>query len=264
MSTNFLFSLPSELRNNIYEHLLVLQEPIECLTHPWLGQSQLGALTPGLLLVNKAVHREASSLLYAQNRFNLAVPDSELVTAFLDQVGCNNAKHIRHIYLNFPEFGSLDRHDVTIQDGSLRILAKIQRECTNLSTLTTSLNSTNNTELELDELDSPNIAAEALALVDAQFRAILSLQEIIVEVYEEGPSACIRREMESHGWTISVKEQVEELCSNRSFSDIEEMIMAMITIVMIMMITTLTMIVTFGEGRETECWSSVFLHIITV
>lgn len=65
-------------------------------------------------------------------------------------------------------------------------------------------------EVKLDALDHPKIIAEALALVDARFRAFSSLQEIIVEVYEDGLSDHIRREMKNHGWTISATEYVEE------------------------------------------------------
>jgi hypothetical protein len=204
MSANFL-SLPSELRNKIYEQLLVLQEPIACSTHPWRWYSPR-ALHPELLLANKTIHREASSLLYAQNRFNFTICTSEHVASFLDQIGRNNASHIRHIRIDFPVFRYLDQHDVALEDDSVRILAKIQSDCTNLSTLITSLGSTNVMELKLDALDHLKIVAEALALVDASFRAISSLQGIIVEVYEDGPSNHIRRKMESHGWIINVTE----------------------------------------------------------
>ena len=44
--------------------------------------------------------------------------------------------------------------------------------------------------LELDALDTTHIVADALALVDTHFKAITSLQEIIVEVYEDGPKCC--------------------------------------------------------------------------
>ena len=77
-------------------------------------------------------------------------------------------------------------------------------------------------ELELDALDHPKIVAEAMALVNTRFRAISTLQEILVEVYEDGPNDHIRREMKSHGWTISGKEHVEESCSDRSFGDFED------------------------------------------
>ena len=59
--------------------------------------------------------------------------------------------------------------------------------------LTTSLYSTNAMELKLDALDNPKIVTEALQLVNTRFRAISSLQEIIVKVYKEGPRGYIRR-----------------------------------------------------------------------
>ena len=57
--------------------------------------------------------------------------------------------------------------------------------------LTTSLYSTNAIELKLDALDNPKIVTEALKLVDTRFKAISSLQEIIVRVYKDGPSGYI-------------------------------------------------------------------------
>ncbi|KFZ16344.1 hypothetical protein V502_05150 [Pseudogymnoascus sp. VKM F-4520 (FW-2644)] len=73
-----------------------------------------------------------------------------------------------------------------------------------------SRHSTNIMEHRPDELENPKIVAEALTLVNARFRAISSLQDIIVEVYEDAPSDYIRRQVESHGWTISAAEYVEE------------------------------------------------------
>lgn len=221
MPTNFL-SLPSELRNNIYEQLLVLQEPIACPTQPWSRQPQLQALTPGLLRTNKTVQLEASSIFYAQNRFDFTECAAEDITSFLGQIGRINANYILYIYIDFPIVHYQDLHDITLEDDSVRILAKIQSDCTKLSTLTTSLYSTNTMEVKLDALDNPKIVVEALALVDTHFRAISSLQEIIVEAYEDGPSDHIRREMQSLGWTISTTEFVEESGFDRSLSDIED------------------------------------------
>ena len=73
-------------------------------------------------------------------------------------------------------------------------------------------------ELSLDTLDNPKVTGEALALVNTHFRAIPSLQEIIVEVYEDGPSDHARRVMKSHGWTIDIVEYAEE-DFQRDFSD---------------------------------------------
>lgn len=161
MSANFL-SLPSELRNNVYEQVLVLREPIACPTQQGLErlQLQLGSLTLGLLRTNKAVRREASSILYAQNRFDFTVCTSEDVTSFLEQIGPNNASYIRHICVDFPKFHHLNPHDIGRED-SVRSLEKIRR-----------------------------------------FKAISSLQEVIIEVNEDGLSDDIRREIENYGWTI--------------------------------------------------------------
>jgi hypothetical protein len=220
MPTNLL-SLPSEIRNNIYEQLLVLQEPVDPF-NPWFRLTNLGALTPGLLLVNKAIHRETSSLLYAQNQFDFTQCTSESVTKFLDQIGRNNANYIRHIYIDFPEFNHLDMNNITLEDDSARILEKIQNDCIKLDTLTTSLRSTNDMELKLDALDHPKIVANAIALINARFRTILCLRDIVVEVYEDGPSKQIRSAMENHGWTIRTRKNPEDIGSCRSFTDSDD------------------------------------------
>jgi len=213
ISTTFL-DLPSELRNRIYEQVLVVQERID----PWVDYNQRQQLTIGLLRANKTVHSEASSVLYAQNCFDFTLYSaSEEVASFLEQIGRENAIYIRHVYINFPTFPYLDPHDVTLMEDSVCVL---QSKSVNLSTLTTSLWSTNAMELKLEALEHPKIVVEALALVNARFRAISS--QTIVEVYKDGPSDHIRNEMKSHGWTIKETEQVEEPGSGRSLGGIEE------------------------------------------
>jgi hypothetical protein len=177
----------------------VVQGPISCLTQPWLRQPQLQTLTPGLLLANKTVHLEASLMLYAQNCFYFTTCFSEDITSFLEQIGRNNARYILSIKIEFPVFHSLELNDITLEDDSVRILTTIQSNCTKLSTLITSLHSSDTMEVTLYVLDSPEIVAEALALVDSHFRAISSLKEIIVELDENGPSDYIRMEMKNHG-----------------------------------------------------------------
>ena len=215
--SNF-FSLPCELRNQIYELVLLHQEvinPWDCYDLRQLRQE----LTLELFNVSKIIHREASWLFYAQNRFDFSMGSPEDVASFLGQIGRNNSDCIRHICVDFPKFSYLDSGDITLEDDSFAILANIQSCCTSLRALTTSPDSTNAMELRLDALDSPKVVAEALKLADTHFRAISSLQEIIVNVYEDGPSDYIRRKMESHGWTISIAECVEEEDFNRSLSD---------------------------------------------
>ncbi|RYP70490.1 hypothetical protein DL771_005427 [Monosporascus sp. 5C6A] len=211
--TNF-FSLPRELRDQIYELCLLHEEAI----NPWADYYQRKERTSGLFRASKTVHHEASSLFYTQNRFDFTTTTSEAVASFLGTIG-RNADHIRHVIVNFPQFLHLEPGDVTLEDSYVSIIANIQSGCANLSTLTTSLYSTNAMELTLDAIDDPKVVTEALKLVDTQFRTISSLQDIIVELYEDGPNDHIRSEMESYGWTLSTNENMEEEEFDRSWSD---------------------------------------------
>jgi hypothetical protein len=187
-----------------------------------MDYNQRQELTPGLLRANKTVHREASSLLYAQNRIDFAMATPEDVASFLRTIGDNNANCTRHICVDFPSLRDLEPGNFTLEEGSDGILANIQSGCANLRTLTTSLSSTHAMELRLDALANPNIVTEALTLVNTRFRAISSLQDIVVEVYDDGPSGYIRRKMENQGWTVSTTEYVEEWGPDRSFGDSED------------------------------------------
>ena len=217
MPANFL-ELPRELRDTVYELCLLHLESI----NPWAGYFQRQELTPGLLLANRTVHQEARFLLYTRNRFDFTMATPENIASFLEKIGRNNADCIRQIYINFPNFLYLDPGDIALEADSIAILTSIQSSCTKLGTLTISPYSTYAMELRLDALDYPKIAAEALKLVDTHFRAITSLQEIVVEVYEDGPSGYIRRKMESYNWTVSITEDDEDWDRGRRFSDTED------------------------------------------
>lgn len=215
MLTNF-FSLPRELRDQIYELVLLQQEPVD-------PGDRLQNLTPGLLRANKAVHLEASSLFYAQNRFDFTTMNtSEEVASFLGQIGRKNADHNRHISIDFPSL-FLKSVDATLVDDSIGILANIQSGCANLSTLTTCLYGPTHISM-LAALGNPKIVNEALELVNTHFRTISSLQEIFVEVYFGCPSDHIRRKFESHGWTIRIIEDYDfdSPSSNYKWSDSDD------------------------------------------
>jgi hypothetical protein len=56
----------------------------------------------------------------------------------------------------------------------------------------------------LDAADSPRGADEALTLVDARFKTIPSLKEVIVNLYDKPPSDYLRKKIHQCGWTIKV------------------------------------------------------------
>jgi hypothetical protein len=125
-----------------------------------------------------------------------------ILTSFLGHIGRQNASFLRHICIAFPAFDYHFFESVTLEEDSIRTLELIRDNCTNIATLETSLQTTTTVELAIDALDSPRAAAEVLALVDARFKAISSLNEVIVNVYDETPSDDLRKKMSNYGWTI--------------------------------------------------------------
>ena len=201
MSTNFL-SLPSELRNKIYQQTVVSRVRLTpC------ARGRRYNLTPGLLRTNKMVHSEASSLLYARNRFEFTFCSCESVASFFEEIGCDNANYIRHVCLNYPKFSTWDRHNPTIESNDIRILTVIQSNCANLSTLTllpffSFFPPLGTLQLGMLRVRDRKAVSEAVAMLGACFRKIRSLQEVIVEVSRAGFNDHVRKEMERHGWIV--------------------------------------------------------------
>lgn len=64
--------------------------------------------------------------------------------------------------------------------------------------------------LKLDALYRPKVIIEALTMVNARFRAMSCLKEIIVEVYDAAPSDYLRRKKQNGGWTIRTTKYLED------------------------------------------------------
>jgi predicted DNA-binding protein len=189
---------------------------------PWCGIHQAQEFTSGLLRACKTVHSEASPVFYGQNRFNFSDSTPEQVGSFLEHIGKTNASYIRDIMVDFPDVLCLDSDEVSLEEDTRRIFETVRGACANLNTISTSLYSTDLMEHKLDSLDNFKVATEALALVDIHFRSIPSVQEIIVEVYEDPPSDHIRKTMESHGWAIRTTVYEEDEDWGRDFSDFDD------------------------------------------
>ena len=219
-TTSFL-DLPSEIRNAIYELCLLHQGPIRS---PFAEDYPVHGLTPGLLQVNKTVHREASSFLYSQNFFDLTDAIHEADVAWLlGKIGCTNAGYIQHIITVFPEFDKLESEDVTLEQNSIDIFRKLKSGCTSLRTLTLSPESTTEVLVKLDALNYPKVAIEALTLADNLLRSDTFVKDIAVEVFEHSLSGYLKRAMESNGWTVREIEDAEgDWGSERSYGDIRD------------------------------------------
>jgi hypothetical protein len=191
------FRLSSELRNLIYELVLLSPNPLSPRTS-WF-EPEYPSL--GLLRVNKAIHREASPLFYGLNTFDFTSYDRDDLDSFFKQID-HNATLIKSIVINFPEFNDLSVGNVNFADHDTAIHKTIHGHCTNLSKIITTLVTTNAAELQLDALDHYKLATEALNTVDHHFHEILSIREVVVVAYEQEPNGYIRQEMKRLGWKI--------------------------------------------------------------
>lgn len=213
-----IFNFPAEIRFNIYEELLVLSEPIIfkptwngfC---PQLSLSKRYGLNPALLRTNKRVQAEASPLLYSRNCFGCADlgPDKSAAFTRLDrffsQIGPQMASFLRHLCIDFPSFIDYQAGSTALHKDSIKILEFIRDNCTSIATLETSLHNTYLLECVDRELGTSRIAAEALDLLDARFKAMPSLNEVVVNIYvyyNRGPSENLRKKMHDCGWTIKI------------------------------------------------------------
>lgn len=211
MPFNF-FSLPTEIRHEIYKLLLVRKHEV---IDPYEGQH---ALVPSILATNSAILKEARPLLYGHNIYNLEYFDwdreADIITEFLDSIGKVNASHLKSICIAFPQLANYGDH-IGPTPGNIEILEKLASVCTNLKTLTLNSRSTRGIENMLAELDDPPLAAKILATVDASSKKISSLEEVVAEVSPKVPCPEIRREMERLGWKFDSMVLVD-------FSDPEE------------------------------------------
>jgi hypothetical protein len=199
----------------------VLSEPITFRTiqdpsWPPLCLSKRYGLCPAVLRVNKRVQCEARPLLYSSNRFRFSDLEptprldtkSAVLASFLSQIERQNASFLRYVCIYFPAFDDYRPGTAMLQEDSIKTLELIRDNCTDIAMLETSLRDTFQLEYADHMLHSSLIAAEALDLLDARFKAIISsLKEVIVDVHtydDEGLSDDLRKKMRDCGWTIKV------------------------------------------------------------
>ncbi|RYP36283.1 hypothetical protein DL767_003436 [Monosporascus sp. MG133] len=226
-----LFNLPPEIRNQIYDELLVVSHPLYLSPTPlWdtravcLYGSHDPTFTPGLRLwpailrASRAVHREAAARLYAANCFSLQRTNpyfdmvfpfdvGDLFASFLGVIGPRNAGYLRRVRIPFPRLGSRNPPPATgevgrefsLEQQSRLLLETLAARCPELRVL----------ELSaamgcFPEGGSPDAASKALSVVGAQVGAIKSLQSVIVEFYGPLSSPHLRGLMAAYGWTVQL------------------------------------------------------------
>jgi hypothetical protein len=209
------FDIATELRLRIYSELLILSESITFVADfdPSLSpltQSQSTKVHPAILYVNRMAYREASPILYSNNRFQFpeingsgaSTSTHAHIAPFLNQIGLQ-ASHIRHICIPFPKFNYFKPKKAKLHEAHIKNLELIRKTCIKLRTLEL---------LDLDELcyyalNERAIAVETLNILNTHIRTIRSLNNIIInfEVYlEDNPSDDLMKIMHNFGWTVKI------------------------------------------------------------
>lgn len=207
-----IFSLPADVRNNIYRRVLVVAHPLYLFQDT--GSELVETFGPdiprqwfALLYVNRQVRDEASAVLYGSNRFHFmdtTQHQGDLIQSFLNCIGPMNAGLLTHLCINFPVAEGVEGEPgkVMLRKDDLHSLKLLQEHCTRLTTLETILDSRHSRDLMNPSLDDSQINRDALAQIHAQLRAIHSLINIIVKFYGGTPTSVVMQVMEGFGWVI--------------------------------------------------------------
>ncbi|KAI3320916.1 hypothetical protein HD806DRAFT_505331 [Xylariaceae sp. AK1471] len=208
-SPNFkFFGLPAEIRNEIYQGLLVpghplylVQatrfEPVRIFAGDWSW-----AKSTRILRVNRQAHHEATAVLYGRNQFAVAAgvlkPSSGVLHHFLTRIGPATAGLLTNLCVNFPLLITNPQAEA-ITLGSLRLL---QQTCIGLKTLEFLDHRVCAGAVSRDTKNDDRLVQEYLPQVDTLLEAIPSLEKVIVNARTSSLSSSVIEAMQSFGWVV--------------------------------------------------------------
>ena len=199
------FSVPREIRNKIYERVLIVAHLVFLFQDAGSRLETFAADRPfrwlSLLYTNRQMHNEAIPVIYGMNKFNLVDSTSQqvgLLQHFLDCIGSVNAGLLSHLCINFPLAENVEGQPrkVKVRDDSLQTLKLLQEKSPNLTTLETFIYGKNSMGLTETEL-----IQDGLSQIDAQLKAIPSLR-VIVRISGEPPTFSVIESMQGLGWVV--------------------------------------------------------------
>lgn len=203
-------SLPIDLRNRIYRQVLALPHPLFLFQDPGCPVESFAPEKPpqwlALLFADRQISKESRAILYSTNEFALKEGtkcQGSLLQSFLDCIGSVNTGFLSHLRMDFPaiERGDGQAGEIRIREDGLQTLRLLQEQCTNLKTLETLIYGPNNS-LITDQETNSRFLRDALQDIDTQFRAIGTLNRIIVRVCSGSPAPPTIGFMQQLGWIV--------------------------------------------------------------
>ncbi len=205
------FSLPREIRNKIYNIVLIVAHPVYLFRD---AGSRVETFAPdrpfrwlSLLYTNRQTHSEAIPVLYGMNNFSLVDTTPQqlgLLESFVDCIGSVNAGLLSHLCINFPVAESIDGQPgkVKLRDDSLQSLKLLREKFTKLTTLEIFVHSKGSKGLIRTDQDNSQFIQDGLSQIDAQLKTIPSLNRVIVRVFDETPIPSVIELMQGLGWAV--------------------------------------------------------------
>lgn len=207
-----IFSLPVEIRENIYRRVLIVRHPLFLFQDP--GSQVVETFGPerpfrwlALLYTNRQVHDEATTVLYGLNTFTFmdtTGQQASLLRCFFNCIGSSNAGQLSHLCINFPVVESVEGQAGApiLREDDLHTLKLLQEKCTRLTTLEAFVYGRNAPNLIHPSHDDSQFIQDALFQINAELKAIPSLDKIIVRWYDGALSPLVMELMQGLGWVI--------------------------------------------------------------
>lgn len=146
---------------------------------------------------------------------------TSLLESFLKCIGPVNAGLLSHLCINFPATETIEGgkkgegeqsysgdHEIRLREASVHNLQLLQKHCTGLRTLETLLyggqHSHSSALVQEDQLMKNKFIREVLWDINVRFRAIASLNRIIVRVYSGSPAPSVREFLQELDWVVLV------------------------------------------------------------
>lgn len=206
-----IFSLPREIRVQIYKQILIVDHPVFLFQD---ASSRVETFAPdrpvrwlSIMYTTRQLHRETSSILYGMNVFNLVDSTSnqtKLLQDFLNSIGRVNASTLSHLCINFPKIDCVqgDTGQFELTKESLQSFMLLQDRLNSLKILETSIYSKETLGLNGLDLNDGYAIAKALSLVEMQVKNIPRLSRFIVRVFDPNLDTPIIETMQGLGWII--------------------------------------------------------------
>ena len=223
-----IFSLPREIRDEIYELCLRKDQALEVIDRAGTGftlshQNQPNNLGIGLFRLSKYFNEETVWYFYRKNRFDLSDLSGRQVYVFLRTIGNPNAAYIKEAVIPFPRllcpFPDVDYFEElrNISRGKLpysppefnheyKLVKRVARYCTNLRVITITMEK-GALERGMD-VRTLNMSKETATLVfdvvKNQLTSLQHLQTVTVLEFRDDPNSDVLELVEERGWQFLV------------------------------------------------------------